>query len=147
VPRRLVEDSGADQRVTEFDHDGGRVLFRAGGAEAPASIGMQDAASLLLQLAGIGLGRPDQVADRISIVVADGEQATIVRFQVMESETIATAIGSIEARHLVQVAAPGQPRLEVWLAPSRDWLPVRVRMNRADGVSATQTLSAIEGAP
>lgn len=146
VPRRLVEDGGAGERVTDFDHDGGRVLFRAGGAEAPASIGIQDPASLLVQLAGIGLGRPDQIADRISIVVADGAQATIVRFQVLEMENVDTALGAIEARRLAQVAAPGQPRLEIWLSPSRDWLPVQIRLSRADGASATQTLSAIEGA-
>ncbi|MFK3737490.1 DUF3108 domain-containing protein [Massilia sp. TN1-12] len=147
VPRRYVEQRGADTLVTEFDGNDGRVLFRAGGGEAPGAIGIQDAASLLLQLAGIGFGEPDQVADRIDVVVADSAATAIVRFQVMDDEDVETGVGRIAARRLSQVVAPGQPRLEVWLAPARDWLPVQLRVSRPDGSVVTQTLSGIEGAP
>jgi hypothetical protein len=147
VPRRAVEQRGDKTMVTEFDLDGGRVLFRAGGAEAPSALGIQDPASLLLQLTSIGLGEPDQMMDRIDIVVADSAMATIARFQVMEEEQVETALGPIAARRLAQVVAPGRPRLEVWLAPARDWLPVQVRVSQADGSVATQTVSAIDRVP
>lgn len=147
VPRRAVEQRGDKTMVTEFDLDGGRVLFRAAGAEAPSALGIQDPASLLLQLAGIGLGEPDQMMDRIDIVVADSATATIARFQVMEEEQVETGLGPIAARRLAQVVAPGRPRMEVWLAPARDWLPVQVRVSQADGSVATQTVSAIDRVP
>lgn len=147
VPRRYVERRGADALVTEFDANDGHVLFRTGGGEAPGAIGIQDAASLLLQLAGIGLGAPDQVADRIDVVVADSAAAAIVRFQVMDDEDVETGMGRIVARRLSQIVAPGQPRLDIWLAPERDWLPVQLRVSRPDGSVATQTLSGIERAP
>nr|WP_314538892.1 DUF3108 domain-containing protein [uncultured Massilia sp.] len=147
VPRRYVEQRGGDALVTEFDANDGHVLFRTGGGEAPGAVGIQDAASLLLQLAGIGRGEPDQVADRIDVVVADSAAAAIVRFQVMDDEDVETGMGTMVARRLSQIVAPGQPRLDIWLAPDRDWLPVQLRVSRPDGSVATQTLTGIERAP
>lgn len=144
VPRRAVETRGRAVLVTEFDDDGNRVLFRASGREAPGSVGIQDPASLLLQLAGIGLGEPDQVQDRIDVVVADSAQARVARFQVMETEDIDTGLGTIAAVRLAQVAAPGQPRLDVWLSPGHGWLPVRIRLSSPDGSTATETLTALD---
>ena len=147
VPHRATEERGDGALVTEFDPDGARVRFGAAGAEAPFSTGMQDRASLLLQLAGIGLGEPDQIQDRIDVAVAGGTEAAIVRFAVMGNETVATGIGPVAAWRLAEVAAPGQPRMEVWLAPAHDWLPVQVRISRSDGSVATQTLSAMVRGP
>jgi hypothetical protein len=113
----------------------------AGDAAAP--LGTQDRASMLLQLAGIGLASPDQLAGTIVLVVAEGEEIVLVRWQVIGPERIETGIGALETRHLAEVAAPGQPRLEVWLAPERDWLPVQLRLIQPDGSSATQTLGTL----
>jgi hypothetical protein len=145
APRRASEERDGRQLVTEFGP--GQVHFVASGASAPDSIGIQDRASLLMQLTGIGLGEPGQVKDVIEVVVAGEAGTSIVRFQVLEVESVATPLGQIEAWHLAQRAAPGQPRLEVWLAPSRAWLPVQLRLTGADGAAATQTLSAIAAPP
>jgi hypothetical protein len=81
------------------------------------------------------------------VLVAGEAGTSIVRFQVLEAESVATPLGRIEAWHLAQRAAPGQARLEVWLAPGHAWLPVQLRLTGADGATATQTLSAIAAPP
>jgi len=120
--------------------------------QQPDAVGAQDRASVLMQLAGIGLAEPDQirgqVQNEIRIVVAGADGAAIARYQVMGQEQLQTALGAIEAWRLAQVAPAGQERIEVWLAPEHGWLPVQIRLARADGSSATQTLTRIEpGAP
>lgn len=147
LPRRAYA-AGADWdgAALEFDHPGGRVRF-AGGADGPALPGIQDRASMLLQLAGMGLAAPEQLEGIVTLVLAEPGQATLVRWQAIGEEEVATGIGRLATRHLAEVAAPGRPRLEVWLAPARDWLPVKLRLVGADGSVATQTLAAAEPAP
>jgi len=141
LPQRFLEQDGQQQDETRFDPEQHRVVF-AGGSEAPDAAGIQDRASLLMQLAGIGLARPGQLQDVIEIVVADAGAARIERFQVMGEETIETGDGAVQALRLAQLAPAGAARLEVWLAASRGWLPVQLRLTRADGSSATQVLAA-----
>ena len=144
-PRSASEEIGGSPSVTEFDN--GEVRFRASGRGVPDSVGIQDRASLLMQLAGIGLGEPDQLRGTVEVVVAGPLEATIERFQAAGVEILATALGPVEAWHLAQPALPGRPRLEVWLAPARGWLPVQLRLTGADGVVSTQTVSAIAAPP
>jgi len=118
----------------------------------PDAVGAQDRASVLMQLAGIGLAEPDQIRGQVQnelrIVVAGADGAAVARYQVMGQEELQTALGAMEAWRLAQVVPAGQERIEVWLAPGHGWLPVQIRLIRADGSAATQTLTRIEpGAP
>jgi hypothetical protein len=144
VPLQATETQGDRALRTSFDPETGEVSFDAGGASAPAPIGIQDRASVLVQLAAIGRGSPDQMQDEIRIAVADAGAVSVSQYQVLEQEDVATGIGTLPAWRLVQAAAPGQPRLELWLAPSQDWLPVQLRLTAADGSVSTQVLSSVE---
>ena len=146
----LLPESSTDEGsglVTQFDHLRGRVRYGAGAAPAPGVAGILDRASMLIQLAGMGLAAPDQVSGSFTMVVAGSTEATLVRWQVIGDEQVETGIGTLATRHLAEVAAPGRPRLEVWLAPERDWLPVRLRLVEPDGASATQTLATLAQDP
>jgi hypothetical protein len=148
APRIGKEERGGATLATEFDADGRRILFRVSGASVPDAVGAQDRASVLMQLAGIGLAEPDQIRGQVQnelrIVVAGTDGAEIARYQVMGQEQVPTALGGIEAWRLAQVAPAGQDRLELWLAPDRGWLPVQIRLIHPDGSAATQTLTRIE---
>jgi len=144
-PRSASDESGGGRRVTDFEN--GEVHFRDSGRSVPDSVGIQDRASLLMQLAGIGLAEPEQLRGTVEVVVAGPLEATIERFEPAGVERLATPLGPVEAWHLAQPAVPGRPRLEVWLAPARGWLPVQLRLTGADGVAATQTVSAIAALP
>ena len=144
-PRSAAEEDGNAARITDFEN--GEVRFRAGGRSVPDSVGIQDRASLLMQLAGIGLGEPEQLKGTVEVVVAGALEATIERFEPAGIDTLHTALGPIEAWHLAQPAVPGRARLEVWLAPARGWLPVQLRLTGTDGSATTQTVSAMTAQP
>jgi hypothetical protein len=129
--------------LTRFDAASNNMLFDRGAASYPISAGSQDRASVLMQLAGIGLAEPDQMHDVLEVVVAGAREAAIARFQVLGLEQVDTGVGTLESWHLAELARPGQRRLEVWLAPRRNWYPVQLRVTEPDGTVATQVLRAI----
>jgi hypothetical protein len=150
-------DWASDGEHYELAVDGvlGRLRSEGGSSDAgiaprnaPDAVGAQDRASVLMQLAGIGLAEPDQIAGQVGnevrIVVADGDGAAIARYRVMGQEAVPSALGELSAWRLAQVVPAGQDRIEVWLAPAQGWLPVQLRLTRPDGSAATQTLTRIE---
>ena len=141
APALATETRTDGSTSTSFDATTGEVRFQGGGNPAPGAVGMQDRASVLVQLAAIALGRPEQLQNEIRIVVAGGSRVAVERYQVLGQEDVDTGIGRMQAWHLARLAAPGEARLELWLAPSQDWLPVRLRLSGADGRVETQTLS------
>ncbi|WP_136221420.1 DUF3108 domain-containing protein [Massilia sp. Mn16-1_5] len=132
-------------QITRFNRAEGRIEQGVNTSEALTQ-GSQDRASVLLQLAGIGMADPDQVQDTIDIVVAGSGGARIARWQVVGRENLETPLGALAAVHLLQLAPAGEARVEVWLAPQRGWLPVQLRVTQADGTVANQLVTAIEQA-
>lgn len=134
---------GAHTAVTAFDWGASRVRVDGGGAGAAITSDGQDRASMLMRLAGMGLAGAAQLDGTVELLVAGADGVAVVRFQRAEDEVIDSALGKLATAHLVQLAAPGRARLEVWLAPSRSWYPVQLRVTAPDGSALTQTVTAI----
>ena len=147
-----LEVRGAGGDAVGFDWNNTSASFSRSGASAALSIDAQDRASMLMRLAGIGLAGASQLDNGIELQVAGGAGAATVRFDNQGMETVTTALGPIEALHLRQrvnlaVPASAAPRLDIWLAPSRGWLPVQLQVSAADRSVVTQTVTAIDAAP
>lgn len=138
------QDDGSD-RITRFDRAAGRIA--ADGADDPLYLGSQDRASLLMQLAGMGLAAPEQMQGVIEVMVGGPDGAHAARFEVLGRERLATGAGSLATVRLAELAEPGRRRLELWLAPQRNWMPVQLRVTEPDGSVANQVVTSIEAAP
>ncbi|MGZ5199601.1 MAG: DUF3108 domain-containing protein [Telluria sp.] len=147
VPVEAREQRAGAEAVTRFDESTGHIVFSANARSYPINVGSQDRASVLMQLAGMGLAEPAQFSNRLEIFVAGADDAAVARYQVVGQESVATGVGLLTAWHLAQLVAPGQRRLELWLAPERDWYPVQLRLTDPDGTVTTQVLQAIDPAP
>jgi hypothetical protein len=134
---------GTGALTTVFDRGSGTIGAGPQGQPFPLVPGSQDTASVLLQLAGMGVGDAGQIKDVLEFWVGGAGGAGIERYQVMGPERIATAAGSLETVRLVRLGEPGAPVLELWLAPQHAWLPVQLRVTDALGASRTQTLASI----
>ncbi|MDB5791502.1 MAG: hypothetical protein JWQ80_1526 [Massilia sp.] len=145
APLRASERGAAGgELVARFDREAQRIDYGAMADSAPLHIGSQDRASVLMQLAGIGLAEPDQVQDVIEIVLGGAGGVQVARFQVLGREQLATGAGTLAAVRLLQLAQAGERRVELWLAPQRNWLPVQLRVTEPDGTVANQLVTSIE---
>ena len=133
-------------QMTRFNREARRIEHGPLAASEPLRLGSQDRASVLMQLAGIGLAEPDQVQETIDIVVAGSSGARIVRWQVVGNEELSTPAGVLATVRLAQLAPAGEARVELWLAPQRHWLPVQLRVTQPDGTVANQVVTSIESA-
>lgn len=143
APQRALTGMGTGALTTVFDRGSGTIGAGPQGQPFPLVPGSQDTASVLLQLAGMGIGDAGQIKDVLEFWVGGAGGAGIEGYQVMGPERIATAAGPLETVRLVRLGEPGAPVLELWLAPQYAWLPAQLRVTDALGASRTQTLASI----
>jgi len=146
VPILMTEKRrGRSMTATHFNRKENTLTFSASQATYALVPGAQDKASLPLQLAAIARGDPKQLTGSIDILVGEDRDASVFTFTVAGQEQIDTRLGRIATWHLVRPPKPGSyhSRLELWLAPGYNWLPVQIRNVEANGAVTTQTASNI----
>ena len=119
-------------------------MFESLGRSAEDRPGSQDGATLLMQLAGIGLADPDQLQEAVDIYVGRANGAAVERFLVVGREQLETPLGRMAT---LRLARAGRAPLELWLAAERGWLPVQLRTRAPDGSQRTQVVTVIEAGP
>lgn len=146
VPRTMTEKRrNRAATATHFDAQAGRISFSASGNSEPMQPGAQDKATFPLQLAGIARADPTQLDAGVEMQVGEDKDATLFRFVVVGQEEIETAAGKLATWRLTRPPLPGsyKSRLDVWLAPGKNWYPVQVRSSEANGAVTTQTINKI----
>lgn len=134
APKRFDEVTGGlaggNRHVTLLFEPGGVIL--ADGRREPLPDGTQDAASQFVQFTWLFLtGRQATQQDTlIQQSLALPRSVHLWRYKVRGLEDVATPLGPIPAWHVDSDVGdtPGAMQAEFWLAPSLQYLPVRVRM-------------------
>lgn len=94
---------------------------------------------------GFAFAPPPRSGGEISVHIADARGMSRHRYAVAGRETLKTGAGEFEALKLVKQRDPGDHRgTEIWLAPRRDYLPLRVLVIEKDGTRLDQLLTRIE---
>ncbi len=133
---------------THFDRERNLVSFSASTATYPRVGGEQDRASLIWQLAAIGRGDSEKFAAGkvIDLFVAGVRDGEVWRMQVVDREDIRLLSGHVQAWHVVRQPRPGsyEQRLDIWLAASQQWYPVRLRFTETNGDYLEMSLSNLK---
>ncbi|UTY56600.1 DUF3108 domain-containing protein [Massilia sp. erpn] len=150
----LAPDSYYEKRIrkgsstTQFKRDSKTIEFADAQESYPLKGGEQDRTSAPWQLAAIARQAPEKFkpGSEWAFFVAGRRDAEAWTFKVVGSETLKTAMGDIEALHFSK-APPKRDKgqqVDLWLAPSLDWYPVRILFSEEDGDSFEQLLTKID---
>lgn len=133
--------------TTRFQRDSKTIVFSDGDDSYPIKGGEQDRTSAQWQLAAQARATPDKFkpGSEWKYFVAGRRDAEVWSFKVAEREKVHTGQGEVEAVHLIKAPPPDKEgqQVDLWLAPSLEWYPVRVRFNDSDGDFVDQTLDKI----
>lgn len=136
-----------DANTTTFDRAAKAIVFSTGEKTYPLLGGEQDRASAQWQLVAVARAAPDKMVtgSEWKFFVAGRRDAEPWTFKVVGREKLKTGMGTLEAVHLTKsppAAFPDQ-RLDIWLAPSRQWYPVKLRVAEDGGEYVEQNLVSV----
>jgi hypothetical protein len=123
-----------EPRRLEMRFEPGHVVL-AGGTRTAAPPGVQDTASQFVQLTWMFIMRPHLLREgsAIELPLALPRRVKRVVFDVVGQERLDTPVGPLDTFHLVPRAdlRPGNDlSAQVWVAPSLQYLPVRIRIHQ-----------------
>jgi hypothetical protein len=131
--------------VTRFDRQSGQIQF-AGDDTRPLQGGEQDKVSVLWQLLSQARAQPTsvRVGASWSYYVAGQRSGDTWHFEVINKQRVQSGIGEVEAWHITQTQDNAKHNgVEIWLAPTLDWFPVKLRFVEANGDAIQQTLDKV----
>jgi hypothetical protein len=136
-----------DPTTATFNRTTGTINFSDSSASYPLLGGEQDRNSAIWQLIAVARGAQGKFKPGSEWVffVAGQHDAEPWTFIVNKQEAIRTPLGNMTAMHITKVPPPdakGQ-QLDIWLAPSLEWYPVRLRYTEPDGDFIEQTLDNV----
>jgi hypothetical protein len=139
-----------DPTTTSFDRAAGIIRFTASEQTYPIEGGEQDRNSAIWQLISVARAAPGKFKPGSiwTFFVAGRRDAEPWTFKVTKQETLSTPLGEMNTVHIEKAPPPDSQdqHLDIWLAPSLEWYPVRLRFREDDGDYIEQTLRKVDKA-
>jgi len=139
LPTRFGDKPRGPEQATHFQRDKGIISFSANNPDVPLLAGAQDKLSALLQLSAMVAGAPEQYwsGSAVSFQAADAHRAEQWVFKVGAMESLELPGGTLDGLKLSKdPTVEFDQRIEVWLAPRHQYLPVRLRITEPNGAFA-----------
>jgi len=151
APQRFV-DKARKERSAELDASAGRIRYSDGDEPQAVSAGVQDRLSIFLQLSSMVAANPERYApgSTVAINVTSARSTEVWTFVVDGPETLDLPAGATPTLRLTRQPRKGQDQsAHLWLAPSLQYLPVRIRLSQSNGDFADLQLqaAAVDGQP
>jgi hypothetical protein len=146
APLRFA-DKGRNEEAAHFERDQGKVSFSNNRPDAALSAGGQDRLSVMLQLGAMIAAAPQKFPPSTSIAIqtASTRDAETWLFTVGGRETLQLPGGTLQALKLTRNPRKEfDQRVELWLAPSMDYVPVRLRLTQPNGDWVDQQWSSTD---
>jgi len=145
-PLRFADKNRSEQ-AAHFQRDKGVVSFSGNKPDAPLLAGAQDRLSVMLQLGAMIGGAPQKFPPNTEIAVqtADTQEAQGWTFTVEGMEQLRLPGGNVAALKLIRNPRKEfDQKVELWLAPGMDYVPVRLRLTQPNGDSVDQQWSSTD---
>ncbi len=146
VPQRF-DDISRRERRTEFDQATGEVRYQRNGRQEALRAGNQDQLSVAIQLAALAKAQPERFREGefITLPVSDTRRTSVWQFKVLSGARINTGAGEFEVIRLHRLSTDSKEKsVTIDLAPALDHMPVRIRLDEANGDFLEQTLDSVE---
>lgn len=127
-------DKGRKIQSAAFDVSSGKAHYSGGQTDAAIGNGVQDRLSVFLQLSALMAAAPEKYppGTLIELTTSSARSAVRWQFRVGASEALELPFGSVMALRLDKL--PGKSSSDqhgsVWLAPSMQYLPVRIKLTQ-----------------
>lgn len=137
APERFTDRRARRPMVAaNFEREAGRIRFSGTSTEVPWQPGVQDRLSWMMQLAAVAAAEPQRLGEGerivLQVVGARGD-ASSWAFRSLGPEALTLFGERVDTVHLLREPRhPYDTRVEVWLDPAREHLPVRATMGIAD---------------
>ena len=131
TPELYVEKRfGKSETNTHFHRERKTISFSASTNSYPTSGGEQDRASVIWQIAAMGRGDSDKFTPGLNfgMLIAGTRTAAVWRVVVNGKQSIRLTNETVEAWHLtiMPVEQSQELQFELWLAPQKEWYPVKL---------------------
>ena len=140
-------DKARSEEAAHFERAEGKVSFSSNRPDAPLIAGAQDRLSVLMQLGAMIAGKPQNFGrgTTISIQTASTREAEIWQFTVEGTEALQLAGRELHAIKLIRNPRKDfDQKIELWLAPTLDYVPVRLRLTQPNGDWVDQQWSSTD---
>lgn len=148
APNLYIEKRfGRSETNTHFQQQAKQISFSASTAIISANGGEQDRGSWIWQLASLGRGNPGKFESglHLEMFVASAKNVDAWRIRVTGKEQLKLPDGEVSAWRLSVI--PGiqsfDKQFDLWLAPERQWYPVRLLHEDKNGNRVELSLSKI----
>ncbi len=132
--------------MTVFNRVTKQIAFTRTPATLALPDGAQDRFSMIMQLASLVRGDPDAYQPGVTrqFYVTDNDSGEIWPIETIGDEAVSMEQGFIDARHFMRLPrhAGDRRRIDVWLAPSLGWLPVRLVQTEPNGTQVELVCAA-----
>lgn len=138
APDQYIEKRGhRPSDVTIFNRADKQIVFTRTPNSLALADGAQDRFSMVMQLASLVRGDPDAYKPGVTreFYVADNDSGETWPITTIGDETVSTDHGYVTARHFMRLPRRegDKRRIDVWLAPTLGWLPVRLVQTEPNG--------------
>ena len=123
------------------------MIFSNNRPEAALAAGMQDRLSVVVQLSMLVASEPARFAPGTQVVIptASTREAEDWTFRVEGEEDLELPGGRVRALKLLRLPRREfDQKVELWLAPGKDYAPVRLRLTNPDGGWVDQRWSSTD---
>ena len=134
--------------TTRLDRKNRQIHYQGNATPSSLEGGEQDRLSVVWQLVSLARTTPTKfsVGSKHNLLVIGPHDSDAWIFEVKKTQRIQTGLGEVDTIQITRLPSenPDAQSMEIWLAPSLEWYPIKIRLSEKNGDYVEQSLEKIE---